>query len=254
MFPIAECFVAPQGEGLYAGTLMIFLRLAGCSVGKPYTIEERAQTNIKAYNHALNTFAILGPTQTKCSIVGDRHMPCDTDYQMDKFIGKLNKYQILELLQKTHPTCERVCITGGEPMMHDSAELYELAEFLTLEHAYYLHLETSGTIPLNDDLRNFLLSIEHTAVSPKQGFIDDYTEYANEIKLLVDSTFDPDKLPEELNTYIFKSNAPNIWAYLQPINYEHKINEDNLKLCLDLQLKYPHLRISTQMHKVWETR
>lgn len=33
-YPVAEKFFAPQGEGLYTGTPMAFIRFVGCSVGK----------------------------------------------------------------------------------------------------------------------------------------------------------------------------------------------------------------------------
>ncbi len=33
-YPLAERFKAPQGEGLFTGTPMAFVRLVGCSVGK----------------------------------------------------------------------------------------------------------------------------------------------------------------------------------------------------------------------------
>src|SRR5579862_4361199 len=69
VYPIAELFVSPQGEGRYTGTLMQFIRFGGCTVGKPFTETERTAQQLPIY-------------QEKCTIWDGRTFTCDTDYRV----------------------------------------------------------------------------------------------------------------------------------------------------------------------------
>ena len=78
-YPVAERFKSVQGEGLYTGTPMAFIRFVGCSVGKKV-----------------------------CNL-------CDTDFDLmdDSKGGGL--YDIDELVKWTD-SHRHVCLTGGEPL------------------------------------------------------------------------------------------------------------------------------------------
>jgi organic radical activating enzyme len=254
-YPIAEIFTSPQGEGTYSGQLQTFIRLAGCTVGKPYSKERYEnpvqpdkctsdcdpdighKPNCAVAKYFQEKSALLPIYTEKCTILDGRTMECDTDYRVKE---RLFAYEIIALLPQE---VKYVCISGGEPMMHPLTSLVDILHNAGKE----IRLETSGTIPLNKTFTSF---DSHAYIwitcSPKFKALPEMLKIANEIKLLVDEKFDPYQLPEE----ILKHQL--VW--LQPINFENKVNMTNLKLCLDWQKKFPNWRISVQMHKIMNVR
>lgn len=247
MFPIAECFVSPQGEGTHTGRLMIFLRLAGCTVGTRYP-KEMYETDHHKYD---GDFPMYPSYTNECHIYDGRTMSCDTNYTKKLSV---DKYDLVSMLKKIHATCGIVCVTGGEPLMH--GETFKDLSRCLIDAGYEMHLETSGTIPLDDKMISVLGMYRHISVSPKLGFRDEYIimRRAHDVKLLIDENFDVTMMPSSLFNLFMgdvpsKTNPPAI--YLQPVNGENTVNADNLKRCLDLQMIYPHLRLSVQNHKFW---
>lgn len=196
---------------------MTFIRLAGCSVGKRYP----------AYYYEGNKDLIPVYTE-ECTLYDGRHFPCDTDYRVKQ---RLTASEIVALVPKD---VSDVCITGGEPLIHD---LSTLITFLW-EESKTVHIETSGTI------EKYLDPMIWVTVSPKMGILERMIDRANELKVLVDENFDPE-IPIS-----FSSWAKRKPVYLQPINGENDINGENLQLCRQWQEKYPAFRISVQLHKV----
>jgi 7-carboxy-7-deazaguanine synthase len=87
-YPLAERFFAPQGEGVYAGVPMAFVRLVGCSVGQ------------KVCTH------------------------CDTDFSaMHENLGG-GLYTPEELVAWAGDY-RHVCLTGGEPLDRDLRDLVD---------------------------------------------------------------------------------------------------------------------------------
>jgi 7-carboxy-7-deazaguanine synthase len=231
IYPIAECFNSPQGEGAFAGSLFTFIRFAGCNVGKPYTVEQRAEINAKLAGSEL---PILAPYMERCETQLGISFSCDTRYSLSY------KASVEQLVQ----SCEgalRVCLTGGEPLLHD------LLPLMAALHAQgkKLHLETSGTHAL-DTIRNCGMEV-WIAVSPKIGCLSSSLELADELKILVGPEFAEVEFGKLYGAYMDK-----VW--LQPINYEHAIDMTNVRRCLALQEKYPLCRLSTQAHKLWDVR
>jgi 7-carboxy-7-deazaguanine synthase len=82
VYPVVEKFKAVQGEGLFTGTPMAFIRLKGCSVSK------------KICHH------------------------CDTDF--DKIMEwKGGGHFEVDFLDMWAANYRHICITGGEPLNHD---------------------------------------------------------------------------------------------------------------------------------------
>lgn len=244
-FPISEIFTSVQGEGVYCGTMMTFIRLAGCTVGKPFN-KERYEVEFKPRSEGLTTMVDKArlnmgrlPIYTEqCTLYDGRKFACDTDYRVKT---RMTTEVIMAHIPKN---IRHICISGGEPFMHNLDELY-----MSIPDSTMLHIETSGTIPIktafvdNWDItgdRNFLW----ITVSPKYGILPEMIERANEIKLLVDEHFDPDKLP--------KGVLDHEAVFIQPINFEHTVNPANVKLCMEWQKKFPQFRVSLQLHKVLE--
>jgi len=237
-YPIAEIFTSPQGEGLYSGTLMTFVRIAGCSVGKPMTGDERTHfSNLEQKDLALY--------REKCTLYDGRTFACDTNFQTSEAITAA------EIMSRIPDGVEHMCITGGEPLNHDITDLMEAAYDKVVD----VHIETSGTVSLKRSWKEF--KARHLigdsvsgwvwiTVSPKKGCLDMMIGLASELKLLVDEDFDISKVPSD---WLNKS-----LVYIQAVNGEHTINRENVNRCLQLQRQYPHLKISNQNHKNWGVR
>jgi 7-carboxy-7-deazaguanine synthase len=87
LYSISEKFKSLQGEGVYAGTSMAFIRFAGCSVGK-----------------------------TVCHF-------CDTDFEERHSFRGGGKFSAAELADWTYGH-KHVCLTGGEPLNQDLSALW----------------------------------------------------------------------------------------------------------------------------------
>jgi len=228
-YPVAETFSSVQGEGSHAGRLMLFVRLAGCSVGKPFTSQEISQLHV-----------IPTSGHEKCTAWDGQSFVCDTVYKM---VDKLTPQQILERRGKE----TTVCITGGEPLMHDLEPLFDAL----IRKDIAIHIETSGTVEIakvrrhmeNRSYRRFWIT-----VSPKYHYLPSCLTQADEIKVLVDKdTFNSADFVRRFEPHFGKT-------FLQPINGETEINFDNLNYCLKLIQTYPRVRLSVQLHKFLHVR
>lgn len=129
---------------------------------------------------------------------------------------------------------EWVCITGGEPLIHE--ELPALIDALR-ERLIRVAIETNGMGPLPKGL-------DWVCVSPKSVWPGPFVlGRADEIKLLVGSGFYD---PEEIVTHSSYSQY-KLWFSLQPVwddNYKA-----NLQRAIELCQKH-QVRLSVQMHKL----
>lgn len=238
VFPIAEMFTSVQGEGVYTGVMMTFIRLAGCTVGKPFPKESYGldqELRGCKYNPP-----VLPIYTEQCTLYDGRHFACDTDYRVKE------RLTVQEIIDRVPSNVERVCITGGEPLMHDLTTLFT---YLWGEKKK-IHLETSGTID-----EPHISSDIWVTVSPKFNIYLDMITRADELKILVDDDFEPSKsilaLTSSIPQAVFLPGIAVIKpVYLQPINKEFDVDEHNLKLCRMIQDTYPQFRISVQLHKV----
>ncbi len=220
-YPIAEIFTSLQGEGLYTGTMMTFIRLAGCSVGKPRKGENSAE-GLPEYIESCRTW-------------DGRPFLCDTDFRTKEVLGPE------QILEHVGQGVERICLTGGEPLNHDLEPLVVQAA----EGGLTVHVETSGTVELPDWAFDLIPRPWITA-SPKYGMLPAVLGRADEIKLLVDERFSLERARALVGSH------PLI--YLQPVNAEHELDRANVDRCLSLLVREPRWRMSTQSHKIWGMR
>lgn len=221
VYPVSEVFLSLQGEGTWTGSKMAFIRLAGCTVGKPYTPDAKTSLGLQVY-------------QERCTDWAGSSFACDTDYRVHK---RMTAAELVAMPEVSHAT--RVCLTGGEPLMHDLGPL--LTELYKTGHK--IHVETSGTIPLS------LPSLFPLwmAVSPKLHVLPEMLNAACEIKVLVGDGFNEEEFVLRYMAYFHK-----LWV--SPVNYEHTLNMDNVNRCVDLVKKYNEIRLCTQLHKIWGVR
>lgn len=224
-YPVAEIFNSPQGEGAWAGVAMTFVRLAGCNVGKPYPTEERINSP------ELMTLPIWAD---KCTAWNGTEFTCDTNY-------KMMRRMTIEDILLTPNIRKRICLTGGEPLMHYVQPFLQAA----WERHHIVHIETSGTKPLKAIAENVGIHKLWICVSPKGGYIPSELIYANEIKVLVGPDFD-----EATFLYRFGDYINDEMVSISPINGIKQFDAANAKMCLEMQRKHPQLRISMQMHKM----
>lgn len=114
MLRISEIFYSIQGEGIYQGIPMVFVRFAGCNL-------------------------LTKGGEGGC-------VWCDTKYARDSSEGtEMSVEEVVKAVQKfaLHYK-DWVCITGGEPMFQLDA-LHELVKKLK-RYGYRIEVETNGSI------------------------------------------------------------------------------------------------------------
>jgi organic radical activating enzyme len=144
-YRIAERFKSIQGEGVWAGTPMAFIRFVGCSVGKKVCAS------------------------------------CDTDFDREYPWKGGGSFSSNELIAWAEPY-KHICLTGGEPLDQNLAPLLDyldLAHVAGSERRKIVHIETSGTRALPIVGRAWI------CVSPKPGFREDVIAVADEVKVIV---------------------------------------------------------------------
>lgn len=225
IYPIAEIFHSVQGEGVWTGTPMMFVRLAGCCVGEypRALVDVQRVTNITE-STPFGKYSI-------CTTFDGQRFLCDTDYHLSK---KMTAEEIAAELEGEH----HVCITGGEPLMHD------LEPLLKALRPARIHIETSGvkeppTWPTHS----------WYTVSPKRYYLVNWFTYADEFKLLVGSDYD-----EEAFDVFMAKVEPETPVYLQPINGVSEVDEVNMLRVMEMLRKYPWCRLSAQLHKYLKVR
>lgn len=141
--PIHELFYTWQGEGTHLGRAAFFIRTMGCPVHCPW-----------------------------CDSAGTWHP--------DHVPQKIARIPIAELVTAARETaCEFVVVTGGEPTIHDLAELTQALHAAKLP----VHLETCGALPIRGDF-------DWITLSPKWLKLptDENVARAHEIKIIVEES------------------------------------------------------------------
>lgn len=233
-YPVAERFHAPQGEGLYAGTQMAFVRLVGCSVG-----------------------------QKVCQA-------CDTDFdRMDKGKGG-GLYEAHDIVAWSNPA-RHVCVTGGEPLDRDVRQLIDTADragkLVHLETSGTRHPDWLDALDQPRPSGKHAIAYPSSAtgqvswrwqplwltVCPKPGFLPEMVErVADEVKVIIGGLGDGPGWPT-VEQAVDWADA-GLLVYVQPRNLRNLPDMDAVREALDVVARWPQLRLSVQMHKFVGTR
>lgn len=224
-FPVAERFKAVQGEGVFTGTMMAFVRLVGCSVG-----------------------------QSVCTA-------CDTDF--DKSYPALGGglYTVDELLDWAHPV-QRICLTGGEPLDRDIRPILLAAKArrmvvhietsgTKLPDWLILHPDREANVLWGD---SEITPVEvWVACSPKPGWLPSVVLRASELKVILGGLGDGPGWPTVSEAVAWHRDYGKV-VYVQPRNHRLDVNMDNIAEALRVVEQHPGLRLSCQLHKFIRTR
>ena len=160
---------------------------------------------------------------------------CDTDFRP---LFTRTVPELLDDIRAIGNGCRWVCLTGGEPTIHDLGPLCD-----SLHTAgFYIQMETNGTRPREG------WRVDHITVSPKQpqgGRLHAwYEQNAAEFKYVVDDDADVERALSGVHAH-----GKTTW--LQPNAH----NPAATALCIDTVQAYPTLlRLSLQTHKLLDIR
>lgn len=231
---VAEKFKSLQGEGLYAGTPMAFIRFVGCSVGK------------KICHH--------------CDTIFEKTLPWQGggEFTEDELLCWAEGY-------------DHICLTGGEPMDQDLDPLMDICGSWRTVHIETSGTKArsfrGGRIvpkvwmcvsPKPGFIEEEVLAADEVKVivpglgtdeSLKKGYVETGE---------VDSKggYPIVKMLDKTNFYWPKLEDALRWAvagklvYLQPQNERYTINNVNLMYVMDILKDHPQLRLSNQLHKI----
>lgn len=227
--PISELFESVQGEGVFTGTPMYFIRFAGCNVGQ-YT------DPVDVGDPHLRVLRTASPRHSICTSALGQSFLCDTDYH------SFEKLEAEELIERIPKNIEHVCITGGEPFMHDWIAAFH--KTITARMPVQVHFETSGTKLIPPNVADAWITC-----SPKIGFLPENRIHVDEYKFVVDAGRDEGEMIRVINEVIgYGKNTAEV--FLQPINDLHQLSQQNIQYILGILRQKPSWRLSVQMHKV----
>ena len=226
---LAEIFHSYQGEGAYVGKPMMFIRFAGCSVGK---------------------YGSLGQDKpAMCTAWSGHGFECDTDYRKHFTLGT---EEILKCCKY-----DTICLTGGEPLDRDLEELVDRAHELSLR----VHVETSGTV-----YKTWVEKVDWLVVSPKIKVLDQMLKLCHELRMVYDlswwsASFDSTqrRMRDMVACALARIKEPPYLPrpcviYVSPINNYDSLNNDNLEGVKRLLEHNNSWRLSCQMHKLLKVR
>ncbi len=209
--PVMEAFYTIQGEGFHQGKAAYFIRLGGCDVGCVWC---DVKESWDADKHPIKKIeeivagAKWGIRSQESGIGGDRS-------SVD-----------------SHDPAGIAIITGGEPLMHDCAELTRQLH----EAGFKTHIETSGAHPLSGNW-------DWICFSPKKfkAPLQEICTAADELKVVVFNRTDFE-WAEKYAALV----SPKCKLFLQP---EWSKSQAITPLIIDYIKQHPQWEFSLQLHK-----
>lgn len=218
VYAVNDFYATIQGEGVFTGVPMVFLRLMGCTVGCPWCDTKETWTPQDTHE----VFA-LKPGDGKSG-----------QWQ------RLPAVEIAAMLRNAYPFADWVCLTGGEPAEQNLCALVE-----ALHNAdFRVALETSGTAA------GFLdAHLDHVCVSPKidmpggKRVLAEALNAADEVKHVVGVQRDIVRLMTLLRSTGVKLKE-DCTICLQPVSQSKKATSLCITAC-----QQRNWRLSIQVHK-----
>lgn len=216
--PMVEIFETVEGEGLQAGYPTVFVRVFHCNL--------RCTWCDTTYSYA----------------------PAKPEFEatIEEIVNRIKSFR-----------SQRICFTGGEPLIHREKSAALLLAMADLEHIVDIHIETNGAIDLQpfEQLRN-----SHHDLQKKMRFVMDYKlpasgemdrmhmenfkelQHQDEIKFVVGSEND-----FEITKQVVSEHYRNGQISVSPV-WESMPPRRLVELLLENPL--PNAKLSLQLHKV----
>lgn len=230
---VKEMFRTLQGEGRWAGTPSVFVRLAGCNLWSGRD-EDRERD--------------VGRNGAMCP------MFCDTD-----FVGG-EPLEVEELATRIHELAssrsgqliQHVVFTGGEPLLqlNRHPRVLESVRRRFPFGRVRLAVETNGTVGPREEFLDRSWDGRHGAfdwicVSPKVSLKELRLRRGNELKVVFPS-YDPleyASLASDFDELLVSPEFPSTRGSL--------VEKDVLERAVAFCLEHPRWRLSVQQHKSW---
>ena len=202
---VSEIFYSIQGEGTNLGKPAIFLRLSGCHL--------------------------------RCTW-------CDSKYTWDRKSGKtMESSEILKEI-KQFP-CKHLVITGGEPLLQQSA----LQELLDKLKGYYIEMETSGSLTshLDKNIHQYNCSPKLSNSQNKSIRLEKFPSSKTWYKFVVSE----EKNLKEIKDFIKKHKLPQDKIILMPEGIKKRELAKRSKWLAEI-CKNHNFRFSPRLHiDIW---
>jgi 7-carboxy-7-deazaguanine synthase len=223
-YPLNEIFATIQGEGYFAGTPSIFLRLHGCDVGCSWCDTK-------------HTWKLIPKQQTNFDDITNKteSSPTWANVELTMLIDHIHT-------NTNYAKIKHVVITGGEPTLYDLTPLCLALEQL----GKYVQIETSGTETIKATPDTWITLSPKIDMPRKKVVLESALRRANEIKMPVTAIADIEKLQQLLLQNIIN---PQAIIMLQPVSCDAAATALCIKECMEHQW-----RLSIQTHKYTHIR
>lgn len=217
---VHSCFYTIQGEGPFAGTPAVFLRLAGCNLQCP-----------------------------DCdTIYADKRDLMDYNQVFDRILHEIEGKRVRHHI----PTPPLIVITGGEPFRQN---IWPLCHHLLESGFINIQIETNGTMGWPADEVPCLPAT--IVCSPKKSYVvPELRPRCKHLKYVVQAgqISEEDGLP--LRTMGYEGTICRPWTgfvgtvWLQPLDEQDQVkNKANTEACVAACMKFGY-RMSIQTHKI----
>lgn len=211
-YGVHSIFPTIQGEGQFAGTPAVFVRLAGCNVwsGRP---EDRERATSRGICAAW----------------------CDTEFRLEHGIGRLTAEEIVEevcapALDWGEEAPPLVVLTGGEPSLQVDADLVHQLQLAN----FRVHMESNGSRPVPGNL-------DWLTLSPKPP-----------MPVVIDRASELKCVWPDVDPFYWRGLVPAGRVFLQPRDDDNgiELRDERWAECVKYVQQHPWCRLGLQTHKL----
>lgn len=247
MIPVAEQFYSIQGEGPYAGTPAVFLRLVGCNLKCGLAEQDTIAEFEKGQDPTAEEATWI------CDTIDVWRSPDKVFSSSDLAEDWAEKGWSDKLMGGAH-----IVITGGEPTLRNNQKA--MMEFLPeLGFMPFVEVETNGTIVPNGEFDDWIqqynvsVKLANSGMSYEQRVNPEAMQYYSDVhhakfKFVVSSPSDMDEIEELVERY----NVDPADVFLMPAGQRREQLEQTYPVVAEI-CKETSFRFSPRLHvNIWD--